>query len=729
MSERQYEMTIITPFHNIDHKYFENCYKSVKEQSFGFENIEWVVVVHNSNEDLEFIKNLISHHDNVKIEVLEDSYHCASSPRNRGLDLATGKYVGFLDADDAYDTKCVETALQALKKNNAQLVRFRIEEVRADPGISLFGFDSRFNSAYEEYVYHKDDKDLDLMFEYELWGLCTTYIYDKSYLDENNFRFNLDITFCEDFELILRVLMNCDCVCYLTQYIGYKYYVHYGSAIRVVNATNDQIISYAQSLDILFTRLSEYGISSTMARLLNFSLFMQYIYESETVDVETLDQVKNILGKHRKDFVLKNVAGMGLENIISQFMLSMTFFDYDAKTILEFKNSDAFGQNIEIEQNIYNTLHNILGTNASCDYLKRYHSENIFTIKDYQKAVPITEYKDYKKYLDLMIRTGKKDCLISGEPYGYAYEKSQGETLCFPVAHDNIREMIELLDTEAPYCQNLLSLNFQPMKYETNARNVPVGSMMGFAIRQYCYNDALPYSQSELIRDRYTDKFALPEYLNTGGKLEHILFFALMERGVDCIYVLDFNKTLDFFHNIFERKDELLQAVYDGDKECKFHDPKAVMCKGNADRAKELYGITRLKSKKSLAKKLWPNLGLVRFIGTPENLNNIDKEFYEIFEGVTIKTTVSTVYSGLLGEPIYLNDNNYIMNLDNLFLEFIDCKQKGESTPVTVLSLKKGHRYKVLITSKNGLYRCQIPLAIKILDLDHGYPIYSIEEE
>ena len=51
MVDKKYQVSIITPFHDTDMNMFRNCAKGVFDQTLGFENIEWIVVVHNSGQE------------------------------------------------------------------------------------------------------------------------------------------------------------------------------------------------------------------------------------------------------------------------------------------------------------------------------------------------------------------------------------------------------------------------------------------------------------------------------------------------------------------------------------------------------------------------------------------------------------------------------------------------------------------------------------------------------
>ena len=50
---KKYEVSIVTPIHNTNLDIFTRTVQSMRDQTLGFENIEWVVVVHNSTEEYD----------------------------------------------------------------------------------------------------------------------------------------------------------------------------------------------------------------------------------------------------------------------------------------------------------------------------------------------------------------------------------------------------------------------------------------------------------------------------------------------------------------------------------------------------------------------------------------------------------------------------------------------------------------------------------------------------
>ena len=113
----KYQVSIITPFHNVDMNMFRNAYKSLQCQTIGFENIQWVVVLHNTKPEIrKEVEKLLGNHENVIIKILDNDIHTPSSPRNYGMQFAAAPYVGFLDGDDSFTPNCLQTTAEKMKK-------------------------------------------------------------------------------------------------------------------------------------------------------------------------------------------------------------------------------------------------------------------------------------------------------------------------------------------------------------------------------------------------------------------------------------------------------------------------------------------------------------------------------------------------------------------------------------------------------------------------------------
>lgn len=262
---KKYLLSIVTPFYRVDMKLFEKCLESLKRQTYGFENLEWVVVVHNSGpEYLEAVKNLAGGYENVKIYQLDNDRHTPSSPRNYGIDRVTGRYIGFLDADDTYTEECCEEVMKNLLETGAQLAAFRFETESDDPDRLVIHPYVLIDQTQKRIVVEHGTWD-SRNFIYGAGLNVTSKIYDKEFLDRIGLRFDEEVPFAED------NLFNLDCfgkaekICFLPQLIGYRYYLNGGSMVQSFAKTSDEVLRYARGIVKIF----DHGLAS--------GLYMNYV--------------------------------------------------------------------------------------------------------------------------------------------------------------------------------------------------------------------------------------------------------------------------------------------------------------------------------------------------------------------------------------------------------------------------------------------------------------------
>lgn len=110
-------VSVIIPAYNVE-RYLEDCLNSVLKQTY--KNIEIIIVDDGSKDKtLEIARNYKKEGNNVTVVHQENGGVCAA--RNRGLELATGKYIMFLDADDYLLPEAIETFYNDMINVNAHL--------------------------------------------------------------------------------------------------------------------------------------------------------------------------------------------------------------------------------------------------------------------------------------------------------------------------------------------------------------------------------------------------------------------------------------------------------------------------------------------------------------------------------------------------------------------------------------------------------------------------------
>ena len=296
----KYLVSVVTPFHNVDMKLFTKCFDSLKNQTLGFENIEWVVVVHNSQEEyLEGVKKTVAGCDNVKVYTLNNEKRTPSSPRNYGIDRVSGTYIGFLDADDTYTPECCEKVANYLVENDAQVAMFRMETDSDDP--------SRL--AVRQFLFVDQTKELVLLekgnwdsknFIYGAALNVTSKMYDKHFLDDLGLRFDEDVTFAEDNMFNLTCFGKADRICILPQLIGYRYYLNSGSMVQTFDKPSEEVIRYARGFAKVFENGLELGLymNYVICDLLGYQSAI--MLASKALTYEDRKEVTDILGDYLK---------------------------------------------------------------------------------------------------------------------------------------------------------------------------------------------------------------------------------------------------------------------------------------------------------------------------------------------------------------------------------------------------------------------------------------------
>lgn len=118
----EYKLSVIIPTFNLENT-IGNAFKSIQNQTIGFENIEIIFVDDNST-DATFskLKQYSNEFENVKVFKTEKNNGYAGTPRNIGLENATTDYVLFLDGDDELLLNACETLYDKIRLYETDIV-------------------------------------------------------------------------------------------------------------------------------------------------------------------------------------------------------------------------------------------------------------------------------------------------------------------------------------------------------------------------------------------------------------------------------------------------------------------------------------------------------------------------------------------------------------------------------------------------------------------------------
>lgn len=113
-------VSIVVPCYNVSNC-IEQCVDSIEKQSF--KNCELICVDDCSTDDTYSILNRIK--DNSSLNIIIIRLEKNSGPgiaRNKGLEIARGKYIAFCDGDDTYDPSFLSKMTSKASQNDSDLV-------------------------------------------------------------------------------------------------------------------------------------------------------------------------------------------------------------------------------------------------------------------------------------------------------------------------------------------------------------------------------------------------------------------------------------------------------------------------------------------------------------------------------------------------------------------------------------------------------------------------------
>lgn len=117
MSQEKALISIIIPVYKVE-KYLEKCIQSVINQTY--ENLQIILVDDGSPDNCGKICDEYAKKDH-RIEVIHKSNGGLSDARNKGLEIAKGEYIGFVDSDDYIESDMYEVLYNLLKQYNADV--------------------------------------------------------------------------------------------------------------------------------------------------------------------------------------------------------------------------------------------------------------------------------------------------------------------------------------------------------------------------------------------------------------------------------------------------------------------------------------------------------------------------------------------------------------------------------------------------------------------------------
>lgn len=203
------KVSIIVPVYNVE-KYLENCIKSILDQTL--KEFELVLVVDGASTDNS--GNICHYYkkQDKRIKVVHIKDIGVSACRNKGVDISTGDFIGFVDGDDYIDKDMYKKLYQLCIDNESDISVCKL-------GREIDG--KLINAGEEEFIkIFNNSEGMSELFKgiYYRFSLCNK-LFRKSCFNEISFP---EGRIHEDLSTAYKLFANADKVVYIN-YVGYIY--------------------------------------------------------------------------------------------------------------------------------------------------------------------------------------------------------------------------------------------------------------------------------------------------------------------------------------------------------------------------------------------------------------------------------------------------------------------------------------------------------------------------
>lgn len=209
-------ISVIIPIYNVE-QYLFVCLNSVLRQTYH--DFEIICIDDASSDSSLDILNYFSKKDS-RIKVLANETNRGPGfSRNRGLDIAKGKYISFLDGDDFLSPNAFEILIEKAEMDNLDLLMFKnvvLYQENMDFGMESY-YDMKFMDRFENQVFNHWDLDKTKLFV--MSNAPWNKLYLKSFLDENGIRFPNENLIHEDNPFFYEVITSAERISIISTYL------------------------------------------------------------------------------------------------------------------------------------------------------------------------------------------------------------------------------------------------------------------------------------------------------------------------------------------------------------------------------------------------------------------------------------------------------------------------------------------------------------------------------
>lgn len=363
--------------------------------------------------------------------------------------------------------------------------------------------------------------------------------------------------------------------------------------------------------------------------------------------------------------------------------------------------------------------------NAQTEFGREHRFSSIRTCDDFQRAVPIRDYEQFRPYIE-RIMDGNEQALLGPRHRVLMFAMTSGSTdrpKYIPITPQFVREYRRgwsafggkaMLDHPEAFMRGILQVT-SPVDVERTARGIPCGSISGLLARE----------QSLVVRRFYVTPPEVAEITDAQSRYYTIMRFAL-PRDVGWIVTASPATPLKLARTAATHAEGLIRDIRDGTLTPPESLPRRLAevleshLKPDPKSASRLEGL-QSESGTLLPKDYWRLAFLANWTGGTLALHL--REFPAYFGDTPVRDIGLLATEGRISIGLARGTPAGLMDFGSGFLEFAEVDGWAPQTVRRCHELDTGGIYRVIMTTSAGLYRYDIGDCVRVAGFEGRAPL------